>query len=163
MNIANHKKTILILIVVIALFFAYWFFYISKKKVQQDANQSANKNIKAQSTGNSQYDKDFISSLLGLSSVDLDTDILKSKAYNALNYPENPFIVDYSMESGRNNPFLPIGMEGSVVSKSNSSQQNKSTNTNTNPATTTSTAPATNTAPAPAATSTTPTPIPKRF
>jgi hypothetical protein len=67
-------------------------------------------------TSNTQYDKEFVSSLLGLNSVDLNVDIFQTKTYKALSYPEIPFVVNYSRESGRGNPFLPIGQEsGSVV------------------------------------------------
>ena len=110
MNIASHKKTIAIIIIVLASFFAYWFFVLSKSNVPS----SVDKNGKPQATAsNTPYDKDFVSSLLGLNSVDLDVSIFKTNVYRALSYPEVPFVVNYSRESGRYNPFLPIGYEGS--------------------------------------------------
>jgi len=119
MNIIKNKKIILILILIIAIFFGYWFFYLSKKDVQEGADT----NLKTQTkSSNTQYDKEFVSSLIGLNSVNIDVSILQSKVYAVLNYPEQPFIVNYSMESGRNNPFLPIGFEGTGVRSETQSQ-----------------------------------------
>lgn len=153
----NHKKTILILILVIVAFFTYWFFFISKTDSNQNT-QNANQNVKAQgATSNPQYDKEFVSSLLGLSSVSLDVSILQSKVYKALNYPETPFVVNYSMESGRKNPFLPIGVDVSDNATANVKNQEN----------TTEVAPPVNESPVippPATTSTTTVkPIPKKF
>lgn len=155
MNIMSHKKTILILVIVIGIFFAYWFLFISKKDAQKTMTQGSNVNLKAQGASSSPYDKDFVSSLLGLNSVNLDVSILQSKVYQALNYPQTPFVVNYSMESGRNNPFLPIGFDGSSPVSAPAQQ-------NVNTATTTTAVP-------PATTNTTntttpaPTPTPKKF
>lgn len=117
MNIAKNKKIILILILLLFVFFGYWFFFLSKKDAQNSINQSSNqtnKNVKAEtSSSNTQYDKDFVTSLIGLNSVDLNISVLSSKTYNSLNYPDKPFVVNYSMDSGRDNPFLPIGYDGS--------------------------------------------------
>ncbi len=143
MNIMSHKKTILILVLIIGVFFAYWFLFLSKKDAQQSLGQGSNTNVKAQGANTSQYDKDFVSSLLGLSSVNLDISILQSKVYQALNYPTTPFVVNYSMESGRNNPFLPIGFEGnSVIQQAPTQQTVPAANVNTS-STTTQTPPAT--------------------
>lgn len=149
MNIMSHKKTVLILILIIGLFFGYWFLFLSKKEAQQS---NANKNVKAQTTSSgTQYDKDFVSSLIGLNSVKLDKSVLESKVYKALNYPEKPFVVEYPKESGRPNPFLPIGFEQATVVQAPAQQS-------------ISDKPAATTTPkvAPSA-STTPQPTPKRF
>ncbi len=157
MNIMNHKKTILILILVIVAFFTYWFFFLSKKDSNQNT-QNTNQNVKAQgSVSNPQYDKEFVSSLLGLSSVSLDVSILQSKVYKALNYPETPFVVNYSMESGRKNPFLPIGVDEG---------ENTTANVRVQENTTVVTPPSNEPAPAPISTTTNTTtvkPIPKKF
>ncbi len=150
----SHKKTILILILIIAIFFSYWFFFLSKKNIKEDM-KGGNSNIKSQNTGVSQYDKDFVSSLLGLNSVNLDVSILKSPAYAALNYPEIPFVVNYSMESGRNNPFLPVGYDNATV---NIPEEQKTVNTSA-PASTAATT-TTNTS---STTNNNVKPIPKKF
>ena len=103
MNIANHKKTILILILILIVFFGYWFLFLSKKDTQ-NTNTNTNTGIKTQNkVSNTQYDKDFVSSLLGLNSVDLNVSLFQSSAYKALSYPEKPFVVNYIRESGRFN------------------------------------------------------------
>lgn len=138
MNIIKNKKTILILIVIIAIFFGYWFFYLSKKDVEVDAD----KNLKSQTkTSNTQYDKEFVSSLIGLDSVNIDISILQSKIYNTLNYPENPFVINYPMEFGRNNPFLPIGFENTNINLETQNQviASSSINVITDTSTTTAT------------------------
>lgn len=154
MNISNHKNTILIIIFVLLAFFGYWFFFLSKKDATQTTR--ANQSLKAQNpvASNTQYDKDFVTSLLGLNSVNLDVSIFQSKVYQALSYPEVPFVVNYSRDSGRENPFLPIGVDPARV-------QNVQTQTASAP----SEAPAPVTA-TPAATPKTtpaPTPTPKKF
>lgn len=126
MNIVNHKKTILIIITVLIVFFAYWFIFVSKNDVAKQSNtQSLNTNLKNQiNVSNTPYDKEFVSSLLGLNSVKLDVSVFETQAYKALNYPEVPFVINYSKESGRNNPFLPIGIDSGVL-KTNIQTQNK--------------------------------------
>lgn len=155
MNIKNHKKTILILILLIIVFFAYWFFFLSKKDVKDNTGQ--NSNLKTQNIASgTQYDKDFVSILLGLSSINLDTTVLKSKTYQALTYPEVPFVVSYPTESGRNNPFLPIGSD---VTNTPRNQRNLEQNTQNQTPATVATPPQT-----PSAASTTkPTPTLKKF
>jgi hypothetical protein len=116
MNILNHKKTILIIIAILILFFGYWFFFLSKTDTN---SQSSSKNsLQPQSssqvkTSGTPYDKEFVASLLGLNSVDINVSVFQSKVYQALSYPQVPFVVNYSRESGRDNPFLPIGIDSS--------------------------------------------------
>ncbi len=31
-----------------------------------------------------------------------------------MNYPDKPFVIDYPIDAGRDNPFLPIGSDSSV-------------------------------------------------
>lgn len=120
MNIANHKKTILILILILIVFFGYWFLFLSKKDVQ---NTNTNTSIKTQNkVSNTKYDKDFVSSLLSLNSVDLNVSLFQTPAYKALSYPEKPFVVNYIRESGRFNPFLPIGIEGENINNVTNNQ-----------------------------------------
>lgn len=132
MNISNHKNTILIIIIVLLAFFGYWFFFLSKKEAMAPA-QTGGLTTRAPAatgnTGNTQYDKEFVTSLLGLNSVNLDVSVFQSKVYQALSYPEIPFVVNYSRESGRENPFLPIGVDASART------QNTQTQVNVNPAT----------------------------
>ncbi len=131
MNISNHKNTILIIIAVLLAFFGYWFFFLSKK----DATPKANKNgsLTAQApvaTAKTSYDKEFVTSLLGLNSVNLDVSIFQSNVYQALSYPEVPFVVNYTRETGRDNPFLPIGVD---FNKSQTVQAQVNANTAPNP------------------------------
>ncbi len=115
MNIFNHKKIIFVLILIIIAFFAYWFLFVSKQDAQDNINQNTNQNnqnvIPINKVSNTQYDKEFVGSLLGLNSVELDTSVFESKVYKSLNYPQTPFVVNYSRETGRTNPFLPINIE----------------------------------------------------
>lgn len=114
MNIANHKKSILIIIALLLAFFGYWYFFISKKDTStQNTGQIKSTNTKAGApVSGGIYSKEFVASLVGFNNVKLDVSIFESKEYKALNYPEKPFDINYSKESGRDNPFLPIGIEG---------------------------------------------------
>ncbi len=136
MNIYNHKNTILIIIIVLLAFFGYWFFFLSKKEAIKPNQPSRGLTAQAPAVVTSTpYDKEFVTSLLGLNSVSLDVSIFDSKVYQALSYPEIPFVVNYTRDAGRNNPFLPIGVD---VVKPNDVK----TQVNVNPsATTTSTTP----------------------
>lgn len=113
MNISHHKNIILIIIAALLIFFGYWFFFISKKDPAKNLNSSIGLTVQNPSSSNTQYDKDFVASLVGLNSVSLDTALFQSKAYQMLSYPEIPFLVNYSMETGRDNPFLPINFDNS--------------------------------------------------
>lgn len=165
MNISNHKNTILIIIAVLFAFFGYWFFFLSKKDTTPKATQNGSLTAQAPiATAKTTYDKEFVTSLLGLNSVNLDVSVFQSKAYQALSYPEVPFVVNYIRESGRDNPFLPIGVD---VNKSQTAQAQVNTNsassstvqtpTNSAPVLTPATAPAKATSTAPV------TPKPKTF
>lgn len=162
MNISNNKKIILILIIILLAFFGYWFFFLSKKDAQNAINQSnnqTNQNVTAQTpSSNTQYDKDFVSSLIGLNSVNLDVSVLSSKTYKALNYPDKPFVVNYSMDSGRDNPFLPIGSD--TAANSNIQSQNKEIDNATSSTVTATTSNIINNN---TSTTTTVKPIPKKF
>ncbi len=147
MNISSHKNTILIIIAVLVVFFGYWFFFLSKKDASIDT-QNTSALQAGTPAANTTYDKEFVTSLLGLNSVNLDVSIFQSKVYQALSYPEVPFVVNYSRDTGRDNPFLPIGIDATV--NQTVQTQNKPTETNTSPAPTTSS-------------STTPKPTPKTF
>ncbi len=115
MNIVNHKKTILIIIAVLIAFFVYWFVFLSKKDTK-DSNTNQSSNLNAQINGpENNYDKEFVTSLLGLNSVKLNVSMFKSKEFIALNYPEVPFVIVYPKEFGRNNPFLPVGINSTIL------------------------------------------------
>ncbi len=125
MNIANHKKTILLIIATLIIFFAYWYFFVSKK----DTSTNEGVGLSGLSTGapsvsGTKYDKDFVASLITLNSVNLDTSIFESNTYKVLNFPETPFPENFFRESGRTNPFLPIGIDESGVNN-NTSVQNQ--------------------------------------
>ena len=167
MNISSHKNIILIIIIVLLAFFGYWFLFLSKKDENVPAQKGALSTQAPVVAGKTQYDKEFVTSLIGLHSVNLDVSVFQSKVYQALSYPEIPFIVDYTRETGRDNPFLPIGVD---TNKSQSAPtqviDNPTPNTTappvapvTTPAPKTS-PPKTPTEPAPA---TTPAPKPKQF
>lgn len=156
MNILNHKKTILIIIATLIAFFGYWYLFINQKDTsKQDTNQIKSSSAKLNTlTTNNLYSKEFVSSLVGFNSVKLDISIFELNEYKALNYPEKPFDINYSKESGRDNPFLPIGTEGR--SSINSLQTQDKTKTISNEtdltsklSTTTSTTASTTTKPKP--------------
>ncbi len=161
MNISNHKNTILIIIVVLLAFFGYWFFFLSKKDGSKPAQSGQGLTAQAPTAvAGTPYDKEFVTSLLGLNSVNLDASIFQSKVYQALSYPEIPFIVDYIRETGRANPFLPIGVD-TVNSKVVETQVNVNPSV---PAATTTTPAATTPKTTPKVTpgsTPTPTPAPK--
>jgi len=164
MNIVNHKKTILIIIVVLLAFFGYWYVFISKKDADMSSGtKSSNQNLKTQvNVSNTPYDKEFVSSLLGLNSVSLDVSIFESKVYKALNYPEIPFVINYSTESGRNNPFLPIGVNSESVNTDIFEQNDVDISTSSLIQSAPTISTPTNPGPKPALT-TPPAPTPKRF
>ncbi len=124
MNILNHKKIILIIIAVLIAFFAYWFIFLSKKDTKDSAGiQPSNLNTQINSSEND-YDKEFVISLLGLNSVKLNVSMFQSKEFKALNYPEVPFIIIYPKEFGRNNPFLPVGLNSTISNTKTETQIN---------------------------------------
>lgn len=132
MNISNHKNTILIIIIVLLAFFGYWFFFLSKNEAIKPNQPSRGLTAQAPAvTTSTPYNKEFVTSLLGLNSVSLDVSIFESKVYQALSYPEIPFVVNYTRDAGRNNPFLPIGVD--VVKKTNTPTQVNESDTNPNP------------------------------
>ena len=57
-------------------------------------------------------DRQFVNGILTLNSVKIDVSLFKTPAFQALNYPDKPFEVDYAIPVGRGNPFLPIGVNG---------------------------------------------------
>lgn len=139
MNILNHKKTILIITLLLLTFFGYWFLFVSKKDNTSTTSRSSNLNLQPQvNVSNTPYDKEFVTSLLGLNSVNLDISIFESKTYKALDYPKIPFTINYSTESGRNNPFLPIGVNQDVINKDILNQNKTDTVAPTTISTTTS-------------------------
>ncbi|MBC7766993.1 hypothetical protein H7Y21_03310 [Arenimonas sp.] len=132
MNIFKHKNIILIIIIVLLAFFGYWFFFLSKKDAIQTKKPGQGLTTQASPvSSNTPYDKEFVSSLLGLNSVNLDVSVFQSRVYQALSYPEIPFVVDYTRDAGRANPFLPIGVD--AVKNTNTSTQVNESDTNSNP------------------------------
>jgi len=124
MSISNHKNIILIIIITLLAFFGYWFLFLSKKDNSTNPlSQSGLTNASAPSA-TTEYDREFVTSLLGLSSVDLDVSVFESKVFKSLNYPEVPFTVNYFRESGRDNPFLPIGVDPSTTQSAPQNQVN---------------------------------------
>ncbi len=114
---SKHKKILLILIGIVVVFFLYWYFVLSKKNTTTATNVSTgglvqvDQNTSTGTTSESlKIDKQFINGILSLNSVKIDTDIFKYPAYEALNYPDKPFTVDFDLQAGRVNPFLPIGV-----------------------------------------------------
>ena len=150
----NYKKIILIVILLGLVFFFYWFFFLSK--VDNTNIPSGNLQAQSPAVNTSSYDKEFVSSLLGLRSINLDVSVFNSKIYKALTYPENPITEDYFMESGRNNPFLPIGLDANKINPSN---QNQTKDITTNISTSTENTVTATTTPV----ITKPKPIPKNF
>lgn len=126
MNIANHKKTILIIIALLLAFFGYWYFFISKKDTStKNTGQIKSTNAKSGPVApDGLYSKEFVASLVGFNSVKLDVTIFELNEFKALNYPEKPFDINYSKDAGRDNPFLPIGIESQTPDTSPIQQQN---------------------------------------
>jgi hypothetical protein len=163
MNIKNHKKTILIIVITLVLFFGYWFFFISNKDTAE-TSQSSGISSSPINVSNTEYDREFVESLLSLSYINLDVSMFNTRTYQVLNFPEIPFVVNFTRESGRDNPFLPIGVDGANTSSNIPTQLNVNTNTNTNVRAGTSTLNTPVIGPLPATTSTsTVNPIKKNF
>lgn len=110
----KHKNTLLALIGIILVFFGYWYFVLSKKNETTSANALvATNGVQGKTpTGSANsYDKEFVANLQTVRYIDLDTEIFNKPAYKALSFPQVPFAVDYNIEPGRKNPFLPLGVE----------------------------------------------------
>ncbi len=168
MNIFTRHKTILLSIIgLILIFFGYWYFVLSKKTAattkQSGANGGLVKNTDSTpsaTAGNKGYDKEFVAGLLSLNTINLDVNIFNSVAYKALSFPEKPFVVDYNIQYGRQNPFLPIGVDAVGISTSITTQSSGPT-VDVPPASVVETA---STTPTPAPATTTPVkPTPKTF
>ena len=116
MNIfSQHKRILLGIIVLTIAFFGYWYFVLSKKSTTTGTSKTGAliKNVQSEITANAPektYDKEFVSGLLSLNNINLDITMFNSAAYKALSFPDKPFAVDYDIPSGRQNPFLPIGV-----------------------------------------------------
>ena len=158
MNIFNHKKTLLIIILIIVAFFAYWYLFLSKKQLDKELG----KNVKSQDINSyTKYDKEFVSSLLGLNSVNLDVSIFESKTYQLLNYPDKPFEIIYPKDTGRKNPFLPIGVDNII--KTNTQVRDKKENPIENTSTGTTQSDTVSTTTSTTTKTNNPKPIPKTF
>lgn len=135
MNIfTRHKNILLIVIGLVLVFFGYWYFFLSKKTPQvQNSTGGAlvktNDVAVSATAGNKKYDKEFVSGLLSLNTINIDTSLFASEAYQALSFPEKPFPVDYDFSHGRQNPFLPIGVRG--AGNDITSERSADTSTNT--------------------------------
>jgi hypothetical protein len=130
---SNHKKIILIVVSVLIVFFLYWYFFISKNDSPDTTNTELELTDSEALPEENPYDEGFVSSLIGLSGISLGTSVFESKTYQALNYPQKPFVINYSTEHGRSNPFLPIGIDSNStvtgVTLQNVSTSSKSTTT----------------------------------
>lgn len=129
MNIfARHKNILLTIIGLILVFFGYWYFVLSKKGVSNQKNATGGGLVKTNDAtpsavaGSKSYDKEFVAGLLNLNTINLDVSIFESLAYKALSFPEQPFAVDYNIPYGRQNPFLPIGVDAVGISTSITTQ-----------------------------------------
>lgn len=119
---SKHKKLLLIVVGLVIVFFGYWYFVLSKKgddTVIVNATggglvRSSDVGVTGTSTANLEIDKKFINGILSLNSVNIDIKLFETHAYRALSFPDKPFIVDYAIEAGRGNPFLPIGIDSPV-------------------------------------------------
>ena len=120
---SKHKKLLLIIVGLVIVFFAYWYFVLSKKG-DETVNVSATggglvgsaelDSTSASTTSNLEIDKKFINGILSLNSVNIDVKLFETHAYRALSFPDKPFIVDYEIDAGRGNPFLPIGIDSPI-------------------------------------------------
>lgn len=154
MNIFTRHKNILFSIIgLILIFFGYWYFVLSKKTPAKTTGASGTGGlIKTTETpsataGSKSYDKEFVAGLLNLNTINLDVSMFESVAYKALSFPEKPFAVDYNIPYGRQNPFLPIGVNAVGISSSITTQ-NSGSATETDNSTVEEVSPATTTPPA---------------
>lgn len=117
---SKHKKILLTLIGLVILFLAYWYFVLLKKPTQTQnmntggltANVGQEEPVSSTTSSSAKVDKEFVSGILALNSVNIDTSVFATEAYKKLTFPDNPFPVDYALQVGRVNPFLPIGAVG---------------------------------------------------
>ena len=130
MNIfTRHKNILFIIIALIVVFFGYWYFALSKKTTTPAKTTTTGGLVKTTETpsalaGSKSYDKEFVAGLLNLNSINLDISMFESVPYKALSFPEKPFAVDYDIPYGRQNPFLPIGVNAVGVLPSITTQNN---------------------------------------
>lgn len=129
MNIfAKHKNILLSIVGLVLVFFGYWYFVLSKKNITNDSRAGTGGLVKSTENAASVqpaskgYDKEFVSGLLSLNTINLDVTIFDSVVYKALSFPEKPFAVDYNIPYGRQNPFLPIGINAVGISSSITTQ-----------------------------------------
>ena len=116
---SKHKNILIILVLLVVSFFSYWYFVLSKKDATQTRNVSTgglvkatDQSVSATTSEQLKLDRQFVNGILTLNSVKIDVGLFKTPAFQALNYPDKPFEVDYAIPVGRGNPFLPIGVNG---------------------------------------------------
>ena len=127
---SKHKNILIVLVLIVISFFAYWYFVLSKKDTAQTRNVSTGGLVKsndssassASSTEQLKLDRQFVNGILTLNSVKIDVGLFKTPAFQALNYPDKPFDVDYKLPVGRENPFLPIGVNAKQTASSDVQQ-----------------------------------------
>lgn len=148
---ARHKTILLILIGLVILFFAYWYFVLSKKDQAVTVNgvpsttgltRAIASPVSTSTDSRLEIDKKFVNGILTLNAVRIDTGLFSAPEYLALNFPDQPYPVDYDIPVGRVNPFLPIGVNGQTGIVPANVQQDKpivSTGSSTPPVSSTST------------------------
>lgn len=126
---SKHKNILIVLVLIVISFFAYWYFVLSKKDTTQTRNVSTgglvkttDQTVSASSSEQLKLDRQFVNGILTLNSVKIDVGLFKTPAFQALNYPDKPFDVDYKLPVGRENPFLPIGVNAKQTAVSDVQQ-----------------------------------------
>ncbi len=135
MNIfTRHKNILLTIIALILVFFGYWYFVLSKKDSVTTQNSTGGALVKSTdgtpsaTAGAKSYDREFVAGLLSLNTINIDVAVFDSVAYKALSFPEKPFTVNYDIPYGRQNPFLPIGVNAVGISSAITTQQTQRVN-----------------------------------
>ena len=110
-----NKKNILIIIIAIIIF-AVAFMYLSRNNSTSDTSSLSVNNTEAP-TGDSQY---IYNLLQQMSVVKLDDSIFSSSVFQSL---KDNTVVLTPQDTGRNNPFSPIGSDsGKIIQNTTSSR-----------------------------------------
>lgn len=112
----NIKNILIGLGIIIGVSFVYFYFFQAPKK-DTGSSLSSSKNSK---TGNEDTkiseDTAFLSTLIGLSNIKIDTSLFTSKSFSSL--VDNTVSIGPVGTPGRPDPFAPIGVSTSVESTS---------------------------------------------
>ena len=115
---SNFKKIIIIVVIIVIL--ALLFIFISKKSPDAIPNlSSSTEDTSTNSQDAGAAADDFLTWLLSVKSINLDTSVFSDPAFVSLN--DSSILLTPDGTEGRPNPFAPIGVDVSLVVPSGTS------------------------------------------